>query len=149
LAGLLANYDDIEVVATAADGRGAIDAATSEQPDVVLMDLAMPLLDGVEATRMIGENVPTARVVVLTAFSETDRILEAVEAGAVGYLLKDAEPEELVRGIRAAAEGDAPFSPRATKALLPSLAERRPGDVLTARERQILGLVADGLANKM
>src|SRR5207249_1852612 len=109
---------------------------------------AMPDCDGVEATRAITEAAPGIRVVVLTAFSERDRILEAIDAGAVGYLLKDADPDELVRGIRAAAGGDAPFSARATKALLPSLARRRPTDALTAREREVLGLVVDGLANK-
>jgi DNA-binding NarL/FixJ family response regulator len=148
LAGLLANYEDIDVVASVGDGTDAVEIAVAEHPDVVLMDLAMRECNGIEATRAITDAAPEVRVVILTAFSERDQILEAIDAGAVGYLLKDADPEELVRGIRAAVGGDAPFSPRATKALLSTLAARHPADVVTTRERQVLGLVAAGLANK-
>jgi DNA-binding NarL/FixJ family response regulator len=122
--------------------------AESTCPDVVLMDLAMPGMDGTEATRLLARSCPDTHVVVLTSFSEHDRILEALDAGAVGYLLKDAEPDELLRGIKAAAAGDAPFSPRAARALLPR-ATRNPLQQLTDRERQVLDLLAAGLTNKV
>jgi len=139
---------DIEIIGAASDGQEAIDVATREGADVVLMDLAMPGMDGTEATRVLADACPDTRVVILTSFSEHDRILEALDAGAVGYLLKDAEPDELLRGIRAAAAGDAPFSPRAARALLPR-ASRSPLDSLTERERQVLDLLAAGLTNKV
>ena len=150
LAGLLANKDGIEVVGSAGDGDEAMTAVEALVPDVVLMDLSMPGTDGVAATRWVAQNAPSVKVVILTSFSQKERILEAIEAGAVGYLLKDADPDELIRGIRAAAGGDAPFSPKAARAFLPSPADRssvREPD-LTSRERQILALVAEGLNNK-
>ena len=108
----------------------------------------MPEMDGVEATRAIRSVLAEVPVVILTSFSERDRILDAIDAGAVGYLLKDADPDELLRGVRAAATGDAPFSPRAAKALLVLGGRRKSADGLTARERQILALVAQGLTNQ-
>jgi DNA-binding NarL/FixJ family response regulator len=103
IAHVLATAGDIELVGAAGDGAEAVALAARCAPDVVVMDLSMPQLDGIEATRGIRESVPEARVVILTAFSERDRILQALAAGAVGYLLKDAEPAELLAGIRAAA----------------------------------------------
>src|SRR5947209_17920079 len=107
------------------------------------MNLSMPGMDGVETTRRIRARQPDVAVVILTSFSEQARILEAIEAGAVGYLLKDAEPEELLRGVRSAAAGDAPFSPKAAKALLPLGQRQAPSD-LTARELEVLRCVAEG-----
>ena len=147
LAALFANVADVEVVGASANGEDAVRLTELHQPDVVLMDLAMPGIDGAEATRRIIRIEPSPNVVILTSFSEHDRILEALDAGAVGYLLKDAEPDELLRGVRAAAQGDAPFSPRAAKALLPG-AGRSPLAKLTEREREVLGLVGTGLSNK-
>ncbi len=144
LSELLATAADLVVVGAAVDGAEAVALAGQHQPDVVLMDLSMPELDGVAATRQLLEISPASRVVILTSFSERDRILSAIDAGAVGYLLKDVDPDELLRGIRAAAAGEAPFSPRAATALLPGAS--RP--TLTPREREVLSLVAEGLPNK-
>lgn len=100
---LLDDVPDIDVVATAADGEEAVGRTEEHRPDVVLMDLRMPRLDGAEAARRICATNPETHVVILTSFSERDEILAALEAGAIGYLLKDAEPDEIVRGVRAAA----------------------------------------------
>ena len=147
---LLDGTDDIRVVASVEDGDEAAAAAAAHQPDVVLMDLSMRRMDGITATRELLAQVPSARVIVLTSFSESERIHDALDAGAIGYLLKDAEPEDVVRAVRDAAAGNAPLSPRAARALLPQ--NRRPGraqaDALSAREREVLALVAAGLPNK-
>jgi DNA-binding NarL/FixJ family response regulator len=139
---------DIEVVGQAANGAEAARLATVHQPDVVLMDLSMPEVDGVEGTRRIREAHPSLPVVILTSFSERDRILDAIDAGAVGYLLKDAEPDELLRGVRSAAQGESPFSPKAAKALLSLGSQRKVADDLTPREREVLAALCSGLANK-
>src|SRR3954453_4190686 len=147
---LLGNRDDVEVVGEAANGEEAVDRATQLQPDVVLMDLSMPEVDGIEATRRISEVVPGANVVVLTSFSDRERILDALDAGAVGYLLKDLEPEELHRGVLAAARGESPLAPKAAHAVISARADARPATVeLTEREREVLELVAEGLPNKL
>jgi len=146
---LFANADDIEVVAAAADGEHAVSLTDEHQPDVALLDLSMPGVDGIEATRRIVESDPDARVVILTAFADRERILGALDAGALGYLLKDAEPEELFRGIRAAAQGDAPLDPRAARELLTARASDRPDTGLTERERAVLALVGSGMPNKL
>ena len=147
---LLGGTDDLRVVAAVEDGDQAAAAAAEHVPDVVLMDLSMPRMDGIAATRALLAVVPSARVIVLTSFSENERIHDALEAGAIGYLLKDAEPEDVVRAVRDAAAGGSPLSPRAAGALLPQ--NRRPGraqsDALSAREREVLALVAAGLPNK-
>ncbi|HMC52768.1 MAG TPA: response regulator transcription factor [Acidimicrobiales bacterium] len=145
---LFAGTEDVEIVAAAADGREAVEAVKEHRPDLVIMDLSMPEMDGVEATRAIRAHHAELPVVILTSFSERERILDAIDAGAVGYLLKDADPEELLRGVRAAATGDSPFSPRAARALLALGDRRRNGEGLTARERQILALVGQGLTNQ-
>jgi DNA-binding NarL/FixJ family response regulator len=148
LSELLGGADDIEVIGTATGGEEGVSMARDHQPDVVLMDLSMPDLDGVVATQTIVAERADAKVVILTSFSEHDRIVAALDAGAIGYLLKDAEPDELLRGVRAAARGEAPFSPRAAQALLSHRPSGRPPDDHTAREREVLGCVGRGLSNK-
>jgi DNA-binding NarL/FixJ family response regulator len=145
---LLETTDDIDVVATAADGEAAVALTTEHRPDVVLMDLSMPGLDGIEATRRIVADEADAQIVVLTSLSDRERIVAALEAGATGYLLKDAEPDELIRGIRAAARGEAPLAPKAARAVLDTRV-RQPSVRLSAREREVLALVAEGLPNKL
>jgi DNA-binding NarL/FixJ family response regulator len=145
---LLTSVEDIEVVGAAANGTEAVEMAREHRPDVILMDLRMPGLDGPEATKQVLAEEPDIHVVILTSFSERDEILRALDAGAIGYLLKDAEPEELVRGIRAAAQGESPLAPKAARAVLSSRAAPA-GPQLTDREREVLGLVAEGLPNKL
>jgi len=145
---LLATVEDVEVVGAAADGAEAVDLALAERPDVVLMDLSMPVMDGIEAIRRVRDRDPEARIVVLTSFSDRERILDALDAGAIGYLLKDAEPDELIRGVRAAAAGEAPLAPKAASAVLTARAGQRPVAEMTPREREVLGLLARGRANK-
>lgn len=148
LAALLESTDDLEVVGEAADGGQAVTMAASLTPDVVLMDLSMPVLDGVEATRRLLAQSPETKVVVLTSFSDRDRVGEALAAGAIGYQLKDCEPRELLAAVRAAAQGHAPLDPRVARSLLPPTGGQRPTDDLSSRERQVLRLIAKGLANK-
>ena len=145
---LLEKAEDLEVIAVADDGEQGVALASHTKPDVVLMDLSMPGIGGIEATRRIVESDPHIKVVVLTALSDRDRILDALDAGAVGYLLKDVEPEELVQSLRATVKGESPLHPRAAKALLQARQETRPTEHLTRRERQVLALVSQGLANK-
>jgi DNA-binding NarL/FixJ family response regulator len=145
---LLSTADDILLVATAADGEQAIERVEREHPHVVLMDLSMPNIDGVEATRRIVTIDPEVRVIVLTSFGDDRHISDALNAGAVGYVLKHAGPDELLDAIRAAARGDSPLDPKAARVLL---ASRRVGPAarqLSAREEEVLRLVASGLANK-
>ncbi|HJS93716.1 MAG TPA: response regulator transcription factor [Solirubrobacteraceae bacterium] len=148
LARLLGSVPDIEVVAAAADGDQAVELAREHRPDVVLMDLRMPGMDGSEATRRLLESDPAMQVVILTSFSERDEILGALDAGAIGYLLKDAEPDELIRGVRAAAQGDSPLDPKAARTLIGSRSGGQ-SHPLTDREREVLQLVARGLPNKL
>ena len=147
LEALLGTAEDVELVGAAADGEEAVELATALEPEVVLIDLSMPRLDGIEATRRIVAASPEIRVVILTAFSDRERILGAIDAGALGYLLKDASPEELLGGVRAAARGEAPLAPKAASEVLAVRAGRREAE-LTGREREVLALVADGLPNK-
>jgi DNA-binding NarL/FixJ family response regulator len=149
VAELLAAADDIELVGAAVDGEEAIALATEHRPDVVLMDMSMPTLDGIEATRRIVAAWPEAKVVALTSFDDRERIVAVLDAGAVGYLLKDAEPEELLRAVRAAARGESPLDPKAARVLLSGRPHSPAADAsLTIREREVLGFVAEGLANK-
>jgi DNA-binding NarL/FixJ family response regulator len=147
LAGLVDAAAGMRVVGQAADGAAAVALATELGPDVVLMDLSMPGTDGVTATRELLAARPGTRVVVLTSFSDHDRVAAALAAGAVGYLLKDCEPDDLLAAVRAAAQGYTPLDPRIAGALLPSAAPRTV-DRLSARERDVLRLLARGLANK-
>jgi len=145
---LLATAPDIELVGTAGDGAEAVEAAGRLRPDVILMDLSMPVVDGVEATRRITAADPDAHVVVLTSFSDNRRILDALQAGAIGYLLKHAGPDELLGAVRAAAAGESPMDPKAARVLLDSRRVSRQAQDLSAREEEVLRLVAAGLANK-
>jgi DNA-binding NarL/FixJ family response regulator len=149
LAQLLGTLDDVELVGAAANGTEAVAVCGEQHPDVVLMDLEMPEMDGIEATRRIREAQPEVAVVILTSFSDRERILRALDAGAAGYLLKDAESDELARSIRAAARGDAPLDPKAARELLRARAPGSPLDLLSPREREVLVMVAEGLPNKV
>jgi DNA-binding NarL/FixJ family response regulator len=146
---LLAAAGDIEVVGTAADGAEVGDVAAQCRPDVVLMDLSMPDVDGVTATRLLLAEQPDVRVVALTSFTADQQVAAALAAGAVGYLLKDSAPEALFDAVRQASAGHTPIDPRVAGALLPG---RRPVEdeaaALSGREIEVLRLVAKGLANK-
>ena len=148
LAQFLETTDDIELVATAANGIEALARVEEFGPDVVLMDLSMPEMNGIEATRQIVEHHPSSRVLVLTSFSDQTRILDALEAGADGYLLKHADPDDIAEAIRTVNTGGSPLDPKAARTLLESRRADRSAPQLTDREREVLLLVRDGLANK-
>jgi DNA-binding NarL/FixJ family response regulator len=145
---LIGTFADVELVAGAADGEEAVLRCQELQPDVALLDLAMPGMDGIEATRRIGLVSPGTTVVVFTSFSDREQILQALDAGAIGYLLKDADPNELHRAIQAAARGEAPLAPKAAAEILAARATSAPAGELSVREREVLTLVTAGLANK-
>jgi DNA-binding NarL/FixJ family response regulator len=145
---LLRSDPDLEVVGSAADGEAAVVLCVEHHPDVALMDLSMPGIGGVEATRQITDQAPGVQVVVLTSFVDREHVVDALDAGAIGYLLKDAEPDELIRGIHAAARGESPLDPRAARTMLSAQRTPDPLDALTDREREVLVLVAEGLPNK-
>jgi two-component system, NarL family, response regulator LiaR len=143
--------DGLEVVGEAGDGEEAVGLAERLRPDVVLMDLVMPKLDGVEAMRELRQRVPGARVIVLTSFLDDDRLLPALRAGAAGYLLKNVQPQELARAVRAADGGEALIDPAVAARLVEALADGRADDHperLTPREREVLGLIGRGFSNK-
>jgi DNA-binding NarL/FixJ family response regulator len=151
--------DDLDVVGEARDGEEAVAAAGRLRPDVVLMDIRMPVLDGIEATRRIAGAQPGTRVVVLTTFGLDGYVYDALRAGASGFMLKDAPPEEIVAAIRIVANGDALLAPAVTRTVIEEFARRAPGtappprpeppalDELTPREREVLELLARGLSN--
>jgi DNA-binding NarL/FixJ family response regulator len=143
---LLSTTDDLEVVAEAADGGQALDCVGEVTPDVVLMDISMPGVDGITATRDIMAAHPDTRVVALTSSADDRSVADMLAAGAIGYVLKDSEPEQLIGVIRAAAMGQVPIDPRVAGALLPSRSQ--PAEHLSDRELQVLRLAARGLANK-
>jgi DNA-binding NarL/FixJ family response regulator len=145
---LLATTDDIEVVAGAEDGAHAVELAAEHRPDVVLMDISMPNLNGIEATKKIVEANEDVQVVVLTSFGDREQIVAALDAGAVGYLLKDADPEEVIRGVRAAARRESPFAPKVARTLLDARAAS-PETQLSERELEVLRCLSKGLPNKL
>ncbi len=146
---LLDQADDIVVCGVAGSGPDAVDSDRSLAPDVILMDLSMPGMDGAEATRQILAQRPDARVVMLTAHTEAERVMDALNAGAVGYLAKDADPRTLIDAVRSAAGGESPLDPRAARALLDNrTAPQTVNPVLSDREIEVLSHVAAGLPNK-
>ena len=145
---LLATTDDLHVVASASNGQEAVDMARDAPPNLVLMDLSMPVMDGIEATRQIIAMHPDVVVVVLTSFSDQSKVMAALDAGAVGYLLKDSDPNIILAGLRSAVAGGAPLDPKAARVLLETRERSTPAMELTARERQVLDAVARGLPNK-
>lgn len=154
----LGTQADIRVVGEASNGREALAQAAALQPDVVLMDLVMPVMDGIEATAALRQSHPEVRVIILTSFSEQDRVVPAIRAGAAGYLLKDVQPEELVQAIRGAYSGQPQLHPKVAGQLMAAVATpaappantqiaAAAGD-LTVREREVLSLIAQGRSNK-
>ena len=151
LRGLLEIVDDIDVVAEAADGEQAVRLAASRAPDVILMDLVMPVMDGINAIREIKAQAPGVEIVALTSFIEEEKVVSALEAGAIGYLLKDADERAVIEAIRAAHDGEVRLD-RAVAALLTERLRRKPTpppvEPLTEREREVLRLLGSGLSNK-
>ncbi len=141
---------DFEMVGEAANGKEAVELAGSKQPDIILMDIMMPEMDGIEATKIITKKYPSIKILVLTSFSDQDHVIPAMEAGAAGYQLKDVEPDELVRSIREIMKGENHLHPKATKQLLSRMNQEQKNPLmdLTNRERDVLMEIAKGKSNK-
>ncbi len=139
----------LEVIGEASDGREAVAKVSQKSPDVILMDLVMPEMDGVEATKRIIEDKPEGKILILTSFSEEERIIQAIKAGATGYLIKDASPDELVGAIRDVHRGESTLDPKVAGTVLRSMQneEEDSSEDLTEREVEVLELVAEGLPN--
>lgn len=152
LAALLATRDDIAVVAQAADGDAAVEQVEGGGIDVVLMDVSMPGTDGIDATRRIYQSHPETAVVMLTTFADSRKVADCLEAGAVGYLLKDAPPSDVIAGVVAAAGGGSPLDPRVARTLVEAQRRNpapRSSVQLTDKQRAVLSLVAEGLSNRL
>jgi DNA-binding NarL/FixJ family response regulator len=153
---LLSGEPELEVVGEASTGREAVERARRLAPDVVLMDVRMPDLDGIQATRELARAAPSARVLILTTFEQDDYVFGALRSGASGFLLKRSKPEELIAAVHAIAQGDSLLSPSVTRLVIermaqqptPELAARGKLDELTRREREVLELIARGLSNR-
>lgn len=152
ISALLSESGGFEIVAEVADGKEAVRAAEGTQPDVILMDLLMPVMDGIEATRQITSRWPEARILVLTSFAADNKVFPAIKAGALGYLLKDSSPEALIRAIHQVFRGEPALHPTIARKLLQEIAQ--PADLpptpetLTARELDVLRLIAQGMSNQ-
>jgi DNA-binding NarL/FixJ family response regulator len=151
----LALQDGIDVVGEAADGEAALEQAAALAPDVILMDLVMPVRDGIGAMQELRARSATARVIVLTSFTDDERIMPAIQAGAAGYLLKNVQPAELARAVRAAHAGEALLDPAVAARLVEAVVQQRaaaagapPAPELTPREHEVLELIVGGMANK-
>lgn len=149
LSAFLQVFDDFELVGEAADGKEAVEVCESLHPDVVLMDLVMPVMDGAQATKEIRERFDDIQVIVLTSFKEDDLIEGALQAGAIGYLLKNVSADELADAIRSAHAGKPALAPEAAQALIKATSRRKQpyDDELTAREKEVLKMMAEGLSN--
>ena len=151
---LLATEKDMQVVGEAENGLEAVEKAVSLEPDVVLMDIVMPGMDGIEATRKITAERPSTRILVLTSFAADDKVFPAVKAGALGYLLKDSTPQQLVEAIRQVARGEPSLEPSIARKVLQELSNpgggtgRQTSDPLTEREMDVLRLIAQGMSNR-
>lgn len=152
---ILHERGDWEVIADAGDGREAVRQAIEVQPDIAILDIAMPLLNGIEATRQIAKRLPDTRVLVLSMYANEAYVIQALQAGAKGYLLKDSADAELIRAVQAVANGSTYFSPAVSKVMLDDYARRLAGkgiadrfDALSGREREVFQLVAEGHSNK-
>jgi NarL family two-component system response regulator LiaR len=144
---LLEQQSDIEVVGEGKDGAQGVDLVTSVLPDVVLLDLLMPKMDGITAVREMKRTTPSTQIIILTSYYEDDQVFGAIKAGAISYLLKDASPEELVEAVRAAARGEGVLHPMVAARVLREMQQRSPLDWLTARELEVLTLIARGRSN--
>ena len=144
---LLEQQSDIEVIGEGKDGTQGVDLVTSLLPDVVLLDLLMPKMDGLTAVREMKRTTPSTQIIILTSYYEDDQVFGAIKAGAISYLLKDASPEELVEAVRAAARGEGVLHPMVAARVLREMQQRSPLDWLTARELEVLTLIARGRSN--
>jgi NarL family two-component system response regulator LiaR len=144
---LLEQQSDIEVIGEGKDGAQGVDLVTGLLPDVVLLDLLMPKMDGITAVREMKRATPSTQIIILTSYYEDDQVFGAIKAGAISYLLKDAGPEELVEAVRAAARGEGVLHPMVAARVLREMQQRSPLDWLTAREREVLTLIARGRSN--
>ena len=148
LGAFLQIFEDFELVGEASNGKEAVEACASAKPDVVLMDLVMPVMDGAQAIQDIRERFPNIQVIALTSFKEDDLVERAIQAGAIGYLLKDVSAEELAQAIRSAYAGRPTLAPEATKVLMKASGRRQiRNNVLTEREKEVLKMMVDGLSN--
>lgn len=147
LGAFLTVMPDLELVAEASNGQEALVRCGLLKPDVILMDLMMPVVDGVEATRMIKEKYPNVRIIALTSFQEDDLVQNALKAGAIGYLMKNVSARELAAAIRSAYEGRMTLSPEAAQALLHASTQMRETEGLTEREKEVLRLMVEGMNN--
>lgn len=148
LGAFLQVFDDFELVGEASNGKEAVDVCEATQPDVVLMDLVMPEMDGAQATRIIRERFPDTQVIVLTSFKEDNLIEDALKAGAIGYLLKNVSADELANAIRSANIGRPTLAPEATQALINATGRKQAQDYeLTPREKEVLGMMTNGMTN--